>query len=175
VKKIIMVLLFVFGVSSAIPLFGQETPSPISTASPLKNTFIHQKGYEGVIFACDSPAVAKDSCWVPTDKEIRKMEKGLENAINIGHQNFSFLIPKKGQTPTPNTTPLVLPLVQYKRQYFGIYENGRKVIFVNLFCGEKSYWKQNKVTVADGGSCYIQIKYDVLTGKYFDYMENGLA
>lgn len=172
-----LVFTFVFCSIFAGPLFAGEVSTPTDNSRPLKNIYVREKKYEGVIFTCAGSDASKDTCWVPSEKLIQKMEHDMDGAIHQGHRNFSFLVPQKGQTLPANDTPLAAPLEKYKRQYFGEYEKGRKIILVNLFCYVSTgmNWKETKYMVLDGGNCFIRIKYDVESGKFFGYEENGEA
>ena len=142
---------------------GRPTLRPVGKSSSKPNFYIRGGEYEGVIFTNTfyaSIGLDKQTpYWIPSVGNIQNFEKGLRAEME------KFSSGKK----------LAVPLSKYKRQYFGILKKGHKVIFVNLFCGDESYWKEKAVWVMDGGNCYMQIKYDVQTGSYFDYMENGFA
>ncbi len=70
-----------------------------------------------------------------------------------------------------------IDLKKYKRQYIAILDNnGEKEVWVNCFCaftGES--WKKEIVFVDDGGACYFNLRINLTTRKYYDFMVNGLG
>jgi hypothetical protein len=68
----------------------------------------------------------------------------------------------------------------YTRQYHGsIDENGKRIIWVNCFCGKRNakdeIWETQDITVSDGGDCYFNVKIDLKEKKCFDLEINGKA
>jgi hypothetical protein len=127
------------------------------TKQPDDNILITTDEFEGVIF--------RDGDWVPTAEEVRTLEKQL--ATYLPRQQDAFdgsKIPIEDRLPT------------YKRQYWGVLENEKRVISANFFCDAFHYdWKNQMVMVLDGGDCYFQIQYDVDTVTFFDMYVNGSA
>ena len=67
---------------------------------------------------------------------------------------------------------------KYFRQYVaGINGNGDKIVWINFFCGppKKKNWKNEIIMVADGGSCYFNLKVNLTEKKYYEYSVNGIA
>lgn len=132
-------------------------PTPVGTIQPDDNILITTNEFKGVIF--------HDRDWAPTVEEVRTLEKQL--ATYLPQQQHAFdgsKIPIEERLPT------------YKRQYWGILKNEKRVIFVNFFCNSLHYdWTYQEVVVDDGGDCYFQIRYDVETGTFFDLYVNGSA
>lgn len=57
----------------------------------------------------------------------------------------------------------------YKRQYVPIINNkGQKEVFVNFFCNDfgANNWKTELVQVEDGGNCYYNLKFNLVTKTY---------
>lgn len=124
---------------------------------PRDNTLVTTDEFEGVIF--------RGGDWVPTVEEIRALENQL-NAYLPQHQK-AFDGMKK---------PIEERLPTYKRQYWGVLEDEKKVVFANFFCHAFDYdWMNERVFVLDGGDCYFQIRYDVETESLFDLRVNGSA
>lgn len=101
--------------------------------------------------------------WTPAKEDVLKLEEKIE-----------FHLRKAGDKRSP---ALWIKLAEYKRQYAGIVENGRRKIFANFFCnGAKiTDWKTRPVAAEDGGDCFFQIKYDVDAGTFSDLYINGDA
>ncbi len=71
----------------------------------------------------------------------------------------------------------IIDLTQYKRQYLPtINSKGEKEVWVNCFCGQ---WdktsRTNPVIVMDGGNCFFNLKINLTTGQYYEFMVNGEA
>jgi hypothetical protein len=101
--------------------------------------------------------------WTPTKDDVRKLEAKIE-----------FYLRKVSDRRSP---ALWSKLAEYRRQYAGIVENGRKKIYANFFCktAQITDWKINPVAVEDGGDCFFQIKYDVEAGTFSSLYINGNA
>ena len=99
--------------------------------------------------------------WTPTKEDVRKLEEKIE-----------FYLRKVSDRRSP---ALWSKLVEYRRQYAGIVENGRKKIYANFFCktAQITDWKMNPVAVEDGGDCFFQIKFDVEAGTFSNLYING--
>jgi len=131
--------------------------TPTGTIQPDENILITTNEFEGVIF--------HDRAWVPTVEEVRTLEKQL--VTYLPQQQHAF---------DGSKTPIAERLPTYKRQYWGVLKNEKKVIFTNFFCNVLHYdWTNQEVVVEDGGDCYFQIRYDVETGTFFDLHVNGNA
>jgi len=71
----------------------------------------------------------------------------------------------------------IIELNRYKRQYVPVInEKGEKVVWVNCFCGvwDKSD-KYQILIIFDGGNCYFNVKINLATEMYYDFMVNGWA
>jgi hypothetical protein len=136
---------------------GGCSSTPAGTIQPDDNILITTNEFEGVIF--------RDYDWVPTVEEVRILEKQLETYLPQQRDAFDgSKIPIEERLPT------------YKRQYWGVLKNEKRVIFANFFCNSFHYdWTEQVVIVLDGGDCYFQIQYDVETGTLFDLRVNGSA
>ena len=64
----------------------------------------------------------------------------------------------------------------YRRQYHGMIEDGRRMLYVNGFCGQDHpAWRTRHVTVYDGGPCYFGAGYDPVLRRGQDFGVNGSA
>jgi hypothetical protein len=70
-----------------------------------------------------------------------------------------------------------IDLKRYKRQYTAVTnKKGEIEIWINCFCETFGRdWKTNQILVKDGGNCYFNVKINLTTGKYYDFMINGEA
>lgn len=136
---------------------GGCSSTTVGTTQPDDNTLITTNEFEGVIF--------HDRDWVPTVEEIRTLENQLDTYLPQHRDAFDgSKLPIEERLPT------------YKRQYWGVLRNEKRVIFANFFCDSLHYdWRDQEVVVDDGGDCYFQIQYDVETGTFFDLYVNGSA
>jgi len=138
---------------------GGCSSTPIGPIQPDDNTLITTNEFEGVIF--------HDRDWVPTVEEVRTLEKQL-----------GTYLPQHRDAFDGSNIPIEERLPTYRRQYWGILENERRVIFVNFFCNSvptPTDWTTQEVIGIDGGDCYFKIRYDVETGTFFDLYVNGSA
>jgi hypothetical protein len=101
--------------------------------------------------------------WTPAKEDVAKLEEKIE-----------FHLRKVSDKRSP---ALWSKLHDYKRQYAGIVEGGRKKIYANFFCNSAKItdWKARPVAVEDGGDCFFQIKYDIEAGTFSDLYINGEA
>ncbi|MGD0710585.1 MAG: hypothetical protein ABR968_05330, partial [Bacteroidales bacterium] len=61
-------------------------------------------------------------------------------------------------------------LTAYKRQYVAVINNfGQKIVWVNFFCDNSSYWKTQPIIVSGGGGCYFQLKVNLTLKYYYDF------
>jgi hypothetical protein len=62
------------------------------------------------------------------------------------------------------------------RQYVPVLVAGRKLIYVNAFCGiELPYWRTQFVAICDGGESVWGALYDPTSGEFSDLEVNGVA
>jgi len=135
----VLVLLSAGGASSA-PLSANDTATP---AGAHKFRKIKTGSAEGVVV----PAAPDDKqAWTPDDKSVRAFEEGLPASLQ-----------KKKPSEEPN---LHSKLDQFKRQYLGKVQRGRRILYVIFACQTAPDWEDTVRITKDGGSCYFQIKYD---------------
>ena len=102
--------------------------------------------------------------WTPSDAEIRELEAALPGFL--------------AKSWPANRGPLT-DLASYRRQYFGLSRDARRIIFVNALCGPYAEtspdWQESIVVVFDGGGCFFRVYYDPATNKFDDLRVNGDA
>ncbi len=114
------------------------------------------------------PSEKVTGVWEPSEQDIELLESNISHVADIKFLNPDY---KGSQIPHPE---------EYLRQYFGVFINGRKLIYVNALCekyGVKyaQYWRERFVDVYDGGSCFWHVRYDPATKKFSELMVNGVA
>lgn len=108
--------------------------------------------------------ILSDGAFTPDESTIAALEKELPNFLAQNQNKFS------AQQP-----PIVERLAQYKFQYWGEIQNGKRVIVVNAFCANFENWKTERVFVLDGGDCFFNLQYDVDSGTFLNLQVNGEA
>ena len=64
----------------------------------------------------------------------------------------------------------------YKRQYVCYKnKNGEKIVYIDCFCTAYEGWHKEMMVIDDGGKCFFNLKINLNTKKYFDFMVNGEA
>ena len=136
---------------------GGSSPTPAATEQPDDLLLITTGEFEGVIL--------HQGDWLPTVEDVLALEQQLITYLPQQHRAFDSL-----QAPIEERLPT------YKRQYWGVVENGRRLISANFFCESSRYdWMEREVIVIDGGDCYFRLWYDVETGAFSNLMVNGSA
>jgi hypothetical protein len=94
--------------------------------------------------------IAKGDGWQPTKEDIAGLEANLEQVSHMNDEN----------RPANNAVHINRPEL-YFRQYVGIFQDGKKGIYVNAFCAAPpSYWRERLVEIYDGYTCVWQAVYD---------------
>ena len=77
----------------------------------------------------------------------------------------------------PKIASLVIDLPRYKRQYVAVINSkGEKEIWINCFCTNFGIdWRHTIVNVDDGGNCFFNVRVNLTTKQYFNFMVNGYA
>ena len=135
------------------------------------NRVVSTGTFEGVIFTQEHAAQqggafggAIEGYWTPSQADAIALETGLPAYLQANAGYFQ---------PQP---PIWERLEDYKRQYLGIQENGKRVIYANYFCeAHNTDWENQFVLVIDGGDCYFQIKFEIDTHRFYDLRVNGEA
>lgn len=69
-------------------------------------------------------------------------------------------------------------LEEYRRQYIIATSPTRdKILHINFFCGTEGfeYWKEEYVSVDDGGNCFFQVLVNISKIKLLEFSVNGVA
>jgi hypothetical protein len=139
-----------------------------------ENTILEVGGSEAVIFTAANAGeqgldlwfgLGDGGYWTPGEEEIIALEEGLE----------PYLREEAGDT----YPRLSEELSSYKRQYFGIVNEGEREILGFFFC-DADYdsfddWQDELVAVMDGGDCFFQLHYNVETDSFHNLSVHGEA
>jgi len=175
VSSWLLLLLMGCGTPSATPTAVPTTPLP-PNATSLPTDVTEESGeliltdeFEGVIFSRERAEQMNlalflgstlEGYWTPGEADIMELEGGLESYLQ--------------QEVSQDHPDILQRLPEYKRQYFGLVESGRREIYANFFCmASVADWKRNFVMVLDGGDCFFHVKYDVNTDAFFDLYVQG--
>jgi hypothetical protein len=115
-----------------------------------------------------------------TNEDLLKIDTILTTCIEE-YNNDQKRIFSKTNSKYPDferdKSNFIIDLTGYKRQYISVLNSrGEKEVFVNCFCRSGHHdWKKTLILVNDGGKCYFNLKINVTTGKYYDFMVNGEA
>jgi hypothetical protein len=100
--------------------------------------------------------------WTPAERDVLALESGLAAFLRASAPARSPDLWEKQPT--------------YKRQYFGLIRDGRRLVYASFFCSvQGDDWRSQALFVMDGGDCFFQLTYDVERGVYGDLMVNGDA
>ena len=158
---------------------GGDPATPVSV-EPVSSLITSEYG-EGVIFSARlaeeqevgmwSSSNTNTGYWTPSESDVLAFEAGLPDFLATSDN--AMLTYEAGVE-----LPIWEHLDEYHRQYIGLLENERQVLYANFFCTlnhVEDYWQTGFVMVMDGGNCFFQVKFDVETQEYFDLMVNGMA
>jgi hypothetical protein len=90
--------------------------------------------------------------FTPTEADARTFESGL----------VAFL----AKSRPPEDPDLYRKVGSYVRQYTGGTQDGRRLLFVTFACREDAGWGERFLVINDGGSCYVDVGYDLDAGAY---------
>jgi hypothetical protein len=107
-----------------------------------------------------------DGIWEPMQSDTDNLEANLGQVTELSRK---YELDRRIEHPE-----------RYFRQYLGILEGDRKLIYVNAFCGIDSgrppkAWQARLINLYDGGSCVWQAIYDNSTQKFVSLSVNGVA
>jgi hypothetical protein len=121
----------------------------------------NEKG--AVLRLCSRLGPKVEGKWKPTEQDVAKLESNLTRISSL--RSAGTL---KGMS-------IAHPEDCY-RQYIPVIVAGRKLIYVNAFCGIKvPGWRTHFVTICDGGASVWGVLYDPTTGEFSDLEVNGVA
>lgn len=101
--------------------------------------------------------------WVPSGVDIQHLKRALNSYLK--------------QQADGSSRELASHFAEYRMQYLGYTDHGKRYIFVNGFC--KNFWQTNNtwksdfVAIFDGGDCYFRARYGVTEAKIVDFVVNG--
>ncbi len=117
----------------------------------------------GVIFPAKEIPFGEAPFWTPTLEQVKELEG---------------LLPEYLKSHPPMDDKPVGDVFEYGRQYFGVTNNGQKVIYLNAFCNPSRFdpqWEEEMIQVKDGGSCYFQVYFDPARKEFIHLHYNGQA
>ena len=129
-------------------------------------TLVHTSALDGVIFPADLKAFQDEfpkgvRYWTPSESDVLVAEKEL--------------MPFLSHSKDPRVKEILSKINTYKRQYVGVVITGHKFVFMNLFCLTAKYWMQREVVVADGGTCFFNVRFSTETKTFSNLQVNGVA
>ena len=164
---LILLLVLVMLLVQSCSGYKTENRKLIVESKPVKFIDVKSKTIKGVVvpkeyFQGKDPN--SGNYWTITDFDFENLENRLEKYLR-DEANL------QGNTNLPDK------FRKYNRQYVGKIEEGKKIIFINFFCGHHDfdYWKLDLVIVLDGGDCFFSIEYDIQTKKFSQLLINGEA
>jgi hypothetical protein len=137
------------------------------TSNAQENRYIKTDAYEGVIFAkfgFPTSELAKHP-YFPSDSEIKTMEKKISDSIGVISSAYEkTLFHYKGHCD------IAIHIKEYKRQYYGCWYKGNKVILTSFFKNAPENWKKEMLLGRERGGCVeFELKYSVNSGKLYDF------
>ncbi len=107
--------------------------------------------------------IATSGTWQPTKIDIDGLEASLPQVSGLRAEN--------------GPASAIAHPEQYFRQYVAVIRKGRKLIYINAFCGDfpEANWRQQLVLIADGGNCCWQALYDPVKGEFSALRINGVG
>ena len=105
--------------------------------------------------------------WEPKQDDVAGMEASFHQISDLSRKGFSGR-----QVGDP---------ARYFRQYLGLLQGDRKLIYLNAFCGFNNNslapknWREHLVVIYDGGSCVWRAIFDVSTKRFVSLSVNGFA
>lgn len=114
-----------------------------------------------------------------TDEEISIVNSNLENAVINYNEELKIKIEKwnnEDRNTKWNIEDKKINLRYYFRQYIITKnKNGDKIVRVFCFCAYFGNWKNEIMTVHDGGDCYLNAKINLSKNRTEYFGTNGLA
>ena len=125
------------------------------------------------VFKGCQPATLTNSDLSEIEKLLRKCIDEYNPEQEIQYEKFKSNFPDS----EIERNNFIIELSKYKRQYIAVTnKKGEKEVWVNCFCDTwDKNWKKGLIFVLDGGNCYFNLKINLTTGKYYEFMVNGNA
>lgn len=115
-----------------------------------------------------------------SQKNLIEIDSILSECINE-HNKKQEIIYNEKKSKNPDfpikKKNFIIELKNYQRQYVAVKNvRGEKEVWVNCFCATfDDGWKSDIYMVSDGGNCFFELKINIDTKKYYDFMVNGDA
>jgi hypothetical protein len=122
-----------------------------------------QQGQRSVLLpGSEAAQLGRAGSWQPTQADLDGLEANLSHISDLK---------AKGWKPAKR----IDHPERYFRQYLGLLNAGKRMIFVNAFCNAQSSfdWRSRLLLVMDGGSCYWHVTYDPAAKKFSGLEING--
>jgi hypothetical protein len=104
------------------------------------------------------PRRESGSYWSPTFADVNMFEREFAPLLEAERK------PHGNWFKEDCAAAVLRDLWGYTRQYVGVIEGGRRIIWVNFFCAysadEFPYWQEQAVDVSDGGNCFGEAEFD---------------
>ena len=132
-----------------------------------KNRYIKTDTYEGVVFAkyCWPTSEIAWHPYFPTDQEIAKMEQKISYSIRIlllayeKHENFT------------GNCDIEKDIQKFKRQYYGYWYGGEKIIVVYFYKYPPKNWKEKISPISENAQCdEFSLKYNIKSDRLYDFL-----
>jgi hypothetical protein len=132
----------------------QPTPRLVTTPAAKLEVNVRGDGYYGYISPCSGKDGSVSECWVPTTKDVARLEKGLSKYVlsSVKIKDLSTLLP------------------QYHRTYRGIYKKSKITISV-LLRRDPGHSKKESPIAGEAKMPTFSLNFDVETGKYSNFRE----
>jgi hypothetical protein len=163
-------------VLALISRVNAQAPAVVASGDSAEFIPVRILGKEGMIVPpvfLRQSGLPAEGFWMPTTSQLREVEHSLP----------TFLSKELESRPSLRELHEVIALEpKYRRQYVGMIENGRKVIWVNCIpqTSEEGVdpfanWSREIIDVSDGGSSFWGVVYDLEKHSFDKLILNGSA
>ncbi len=177
---LIGVTIFIGTVMGEKPVMNTEIEAGINTEQSDLNT--SESGYTFLTYTTEWWWIFENA--KPSELNVVELDKVnllIQKAIkknNLERKNFVEVVNSHLERKGIEKTGFELDLKRYRRQYVTVInELGEKEIWINFFCkqNENFDWRKEPIVVADGGSCYFNLKVNLTKEEYYNLRINGVA
>ncbi len=115
-----------------------------------------------------------------TEAEIQQVLRLVDDCVRkFNDKQLRYFDSLKAKKPgiTKRDIMLIRDFRRYKQQIVCIKDStGRKIVWVNCLCDvNMTNWRKEIPIIADGGTCFFNVKIDLLKGDWFDMFVNSVA